>query len=627
MGDDVQNLAYPNALRAMRPGLWVVGGVSALISVLMLTGSIYMLQIYDRVLNSGSVPTLAVLFGLVVMLYAFMAVYDGLRMRLLSRMALGLDAALAGAAFRADLSSPRHQCTSDLEYLRTVLSGPAMLALFDLPFTAIFVAVLFAIHPLLGVLTLAGMALAGVLAFFNRMALAAPMAEAEEIETRQRALATSARMAAPGLGALGMRGAVVARWLTAQQARLGHAQRGQEPSEMLAATSRAFKMLLQAILLTAAALLVLQGTITAGAIIAASILSGRAIMPVDQLIAQWRALMGARAAHARLKVAPLDTLPARLDLPPITGALSLEGVTRLAAAAPGEEPRPVLREISFSLEAGAGLGIIGASASGKSTLARLIVGALSADAGLIRLDGATHAQWSSDRLGRQIGYLPQRIDLLPGTVRDNISRFDPDATDEAVLEAARAAGVHAMILRLPQGYDTELGGPDMPLSGGQVQRIGLARALYGDPKLLVLDEPNAHLDRAGEAALTSALLARRSTGASVIVLAHRVGALAAVDRLIVLEEGAIIHDGLRDDVMAKLGMATRPGQVGQAGAGGRAWNIAVRPLRPKPAPGARAALAEDAAPGGEDDIERLEPEPQSPVPVQLSPLTAQPARR
>lgn len=549
---------YRGALRRLNRGLWIVTGVSAIISVLMLTGAIYMLQIYDRVLNSGSIPTLLVLFGLVVVLYCFLAAYDGLRMRLLSRMALGLDADLAEAAFHADLRlserGERTQFSADLEILRSTLAGPAMLALFDLPFTLIFVTVLFAIHPILGFLTVLGMLLAGVLAFLNRMVLAGPVSEAEQIEGRQRMLEEAMRATAPSLGALGMREALCKHWLNAQRERLAVAQRGQEPSATLAAISRAFRMLLQAILLSAAAFLVLQGTITAGAIIAASILSGRAIAPVDQLIGQWRCLMGAHGAHERLKQALPVQPPTRLNLPPITGALSLDKVTFSASAAKAKDAPPILKDISFNLQPGAGLGVIGASASGKSTLAQLIVGALEPASGHIRIDGATLSQWGDDRLGRQIGYLPQRMDLLPGTVRDNICRFDQHATDAAVLEAAKTANVHDMILRLPEGYDTLLGGAHMPLSGGQVQRIGLARALYGHPMLLVLDEPNAHLDRAGEMALTAALKARRAAGATVIVLAHRIGALAALDRLILLEDGKIREDGPRDEMIGKLGL-------------------------------------------------------------------------
>lgn len=563
MSESIVNDRFAQAMQALRPGLWVVASISAVLSLLMLTGSIYMLQVYDRVLGSGSVPTLIALFGMVVVLHGFLALYDGLRMRLLSRMAMQLDARLGQTVFEVDLAGDRQgtarpRLGQDLEHLRALIGGPAMLALFDLPFTLVFVAVLFVIHPLLGMLTLAGMALAGVLATLNWLVLKTPLQQSQLEETRQRQFVEGVRQATASIAALGMQGAVAARWRRQQNARLSHQQKGQDPSEMLSAASRALRMLLQAGLLTAAAWLVLAGQISAGAIIAASILSGRALVPVDQLIGQWRQIVQGRAAKARLAAADLGEAQTKTALPPITGALDVAGITRMAPAAPGEAPQKLLDDVSFTLAAGDGLGIIGTSASGKSTLARLIVGALRPDGGRIRFDGATAEQWDSDRLGRQIGYLPQRVDLLPGSVRDNIARFDPDATDEAVIAAARAAGVHDMILRLPEGYSTQLGSRDWPLSGGQIQRIGLARALYGDPKLLVLDEPNAHLDMAGEAALVHSLKERRAAGTTVIVLAHRAGALAAVDRLVVLQDGRITQDGPRDTVLEALGARALP---------------------------------------------------------------------
>jgi len=549
------------ALAALRPGLLAAAGISAVLSLLMLTGSIYMLQVYDRVLSSGSVPTLLVLFGLVVVLHGFMAFYDGLRMRLMSRLALALDARLSARAFRADLAAGSTAgAVRDLEALRQALSGPAMLALFDLPFTLLFLAVLFAIHPVLGWLTVGGMGLAAILALINRAVTAAPMGSALVIEGQERGFAERARRAAPALGALGMGGHVTARWQALHAGALAAGQRGGEPSETLAAASRSLRMLLQSALLTAGAWLVLQGAISAGAIIASSILAGRALAPVDALIGQWRGLARAGAARARLAVAlAAPDRAARIDLPAPTGQIVVRGLTRLAPARPqdnqAERPK-LLDDVTFALAPGEGLGIIGASASGKSTLARLLVGAISPDAGEIRFDGATQDQWDADQLGRHIGYLPQQVELLPGSVRDNIARFDPAATDAEVIAAAEAAGVHTMILGLPDGYATDLGRAEMPLSGGQIQRIALARALFGNPRILVLDEPNAHLDIAGEAALTRALRALRASGASVIVMAHRAGALAAVDRLMVLQGGRVVQDGPRDTVLSVLGTNT-----------------------------------------------------------------------
>lgn len=556
---------YRIALRALRRGLVTVGLLSAAISLLMLTGSIYMLQVYDRVLNSGSVPTLIVLFGIVILLYGFLAFYDGLRMRLLSRLGLQLDSRLAATAFHADLASFRQNDAAwtgslrqQLEVVRNFLGGPAILALFDLPFTVLFLAVLFLIHPVLGWMTVLGMVLAGVIALINRAVLKGPMEAAREAEEAQSRFAESARLSAPVLSALGMNGAVTAHWQDLHRSMLGRAQAGTEPSEVLTALSRALRMLLQSALLTAGAWLVIEGAMSGGAIIAASILSGRALMPVDQLIGHWRQIAALRIAHDRLSQHLTDAAPQTVELPPISGAIEIEQLTALAPARPGSmlERARILDNIAFTLEAGGGLGIVGASASGKSTLARLIVGAAQPDAGEVRFDGATARQWHPDHLGRQIGYLPQRIDLLPGTLRDNIARFDPAATDEEVIHAAKAALVHEMILRLPDGYATKIGA-EVPLSGGQIQRIGLARALYGQPRLLVLDEPNAHLDQAGEAALTRCLKDLRKDGVTVIVLAHRAGALAAIDRLMVMEEGRIVQDGPRDEILTLLGRAPR----------------------------------------------------------------------
>ncbi len=600
-----QSVADPlgDALAALRPGLWAAFGLSAAIGLLMLTGSIYMLQVYDRVLGSGSGATLIALFAIVVVLYGFLALYDGLRMRLLSRLALRLERSLAAAAFQSGLARDGDgQAVHDIAILRAALAGPAMLALFDLPFTLLFLAVLFIIHPLLGWLTLGGMGLAAGLAALNHRALARPLAEATLAEAAARRFAERSRRAAAAVTALGMAGAVTARWFALLTRAQGAQQKGAEPSETLAAASRSLRMLLQSALLTAGAWLAILGAISAGAIVAASILSGRALGPVDQLIGQWRSVGHARAALARLRSPSqggLRPAPApALDLPAPQGALEVRGLVKLAPdRGDGAQRARLLDAVGFSLAPGAGLGVVGPSACGKSTLARLIVGAAHADAGEIRLDGATRDQWHPDALGRHVGYLPQQVELLPGTLRDNIARFDAAASDAAVIAAARAAGVHEMILRLPDGYGTEVGGGETPLSGGQMQRIGLARALYGEPMLIVLDEPNAHLDQAGEAALTEALHDRRAAGATVIVMAHRIGALAAVDRLIVLEDGRITEDGPRDEVLRARLAAAPPLRVaaltvtrGPAALPAPAAAATTAPAAPAPAqPPARAA--------------------------------------
>lgn len=586
---------YVTALRELRSGMAKTAGISAIISVLMLTGSIYMLQIYDRVLASGSIPTLLALFAIVVGLYGFLTFYDGLRMRFLSRLSLQLDARLAQRCFAADLetrrsSRPVSHFITDLELVRNVMSGPAVLALFDLPFTLLFLGVLFLIHPVLGSISILGMALAAGLAWLNRITLAHSLTSSHEAMVLQQGFLRGAQRSAAAIFALGMSAPVAHRWLGFHHTRLHNQQQGFEPSESLSALSRSLRMLLQSGLLTAAAWLVIEGSITAGAIVASSILSGRALAPVDQLIGQWRNLAQARAAHDRLVLLPDESSPHGVNLPPLSGNIEVRALTYRA------QPEllnsdPVLDDISFQIQGGEGLGIIGPSACGKSTLARLIVGALSLQSGEIRFDGATADQWDPDLLGRQIGYLPQNVILLPGSIRDNIARFDPAADDDAVIKAATDAGVHEMILHLPHGYGTEIGEGDPPLSGGQVQRIGLARALFGDPGILVLDEPNAHLDVEGETALIRSLRARRKAGCTVIVLAHRKGAFAAVDRLMLLQAGKIQQDGPRDQVLARLasrrGPRTTPRAVGIAGgvtikAKGHRPLVIKQPTQPSP---------------------------------------------
>lgn len=577
---------YYIALRGLRRGLVTVAGVSGLISVLMLTGSIYMMQVYDRVLNSGSIPTLLALFAIVAMLYGFLAFYDATRMRFLSRLSLQLDDHLAGLLFRHDIicaqtAQAKRQASSDLEMLRNVLSGPATLAAFDLPFTLLFLAVLFLIHPVLGGLTLLGMGIACLLALANRAALKNPTKQAQQFELSKRRFADGVYQSGATLSALGMQGFVTHHWLQLHKSMLAHHQLGTDPSELLSAISRSLRMLLQAGLLTAAAWLVIRGQISAGAIVASSILSGRALMPVDQLIGQWRLLAAARMSHDRLMAIDIGKKRMNVGLPALSGKIVLSNISKLGQAGMlGQERLKLLNGVSFSLSPGDGLGIVGASGSGKSTLARLIVGAVTPDEGDIRFDGATAAQWETDALGRQIGYLQQRVDLLPGSIRDNIARFDPHASDAAVIKAAREAGVHDMILRLPLGYATAIGLEETPLSGGQIQRIGLARALYGAPKLLVLDEPNAHLDLAGEADLTRCLLSRRASGVTVIVLAHRAAALAAIDRMIVLQDGEVTKDGARDAILAALAPFER--SVGHAAT--KPVEVTITPLSARTSP-------------------------------------------
>jgi len=554
---------YLGALRGLR-GTWLLVALfSAAINLLMLTGPVYMLQIYDRVLSSGSVATLLGLFGIVILLYAFLGLYEFLRARLLSRAALRLDARIGDEAYRFALQAgftggssridPRAQPVRDLELVRGFMSSSAITGLFDLPWMPLFLGLVFLIHPWLGLLTLAGAGIVAAAALLNQFMAQKSIYQAMSMEGAERNLVDQTRNDAETLHALGMRERLVTRWRQMHDAALATAQVGSDRSEGFAAFSKSFRLLLQSALLTMGAFLALRQEITPGMIIATSIIAGRALAPVDQVIGQWRAIGRAREAHQRLREI-FGQRPAekpRVDLPAPAGDLRVSFLTKLAPAGPeGQADRPrILDRVSFALSAGDGLGVVGNSAAGKSTLARLLVGAWTPDAGEVRLDGATLDQWTPEALGRHIGYLPQSLHMLSGSVGENIARFDPEAKDADIIEAARIAGVHEMILGLPDGYATHMDRMTHPLSGGQLQRLGLARAVYGAPRLIVLDEPNSNLDANGDDALAEAISTMRAKGCVVVVMAHRPSALASVNKVMLLHQGRLAKFGDKDEVL------------------------------------------------------------------------------
>ena len=554
---------YRRALGRLLPAFVAAGLFSAGINVLMLTGSIYMLQVYDRVLASGSVPTLAGLFVMVVVAYGFLAVYDMLRGRVLARAATRLDLSLGGPVFGDWIGAPgaRGGALRNLETVRGFLSGPGVNGLFDLPWMPLYLGVLFLVHPWLGWLTLAGAGVVAGVALLTRALTRRAVPRAMALEGAARDFAGRAGTEAEAIRAMGMTGRVTQVWQRLHWTALAAQQRGNDPAQATAAFSRAFRMLLQSAILTMGAFLVLQGSISAGMIIASSILAGRALAPVDAVIGQWTGIARAAEAHRALRAHFADRPAAAtpVELPAPSGRVEVTRLTRLAPGRPNQaeaDRRRLLDQVSFALSPGDGLGVIGSSASGKSTLARLLAGAADPDSGEIRLDGATRDQWAPEVLGRSIGYLPQQVGMLPGTIRDNIARFDPEAPASAVISAARMCGVHEMILALPDGYDTRLGGDDVALSGGQMQRLGLARAVFGMPKLVILDEPNANLDAEGDIALTEAMQALRAAGSTVVVMAHRPSAIAAVNKVLVLHQGQAVRFGPRDEVLTS---ATAPG--------------------------------------------------------------------
>lgn len=553
----------------MRSGILKVLGFSAVINVLMLTGSIYMIQVYDRVLSSGSVQTLMSLFAIVVILFALLGLYDFLRARMLTRAAVQFDQALAVPVYQAWVRSGVPGATvqtadakpmRDLETLRGFIASNTMQGIFDLPFVPLFIIVLFIIHTWIGLLTIVGAVIVLMLAWLNKLVTSGYLRQAAGLENQASAFAQDTRSEAEVVIAMGMMPALTCNWVARHKTALSASQRYSDPSQRLAAFSKSFRMFLQSAILTMGAFLVLQGQMSAGMIIAASILSGRALAPMDQAISQFRGISQAVAAHRSLSTffANLPVAGHRADRPVPKGTLEIRGLTKRAppsqaAPSPAERKR-LLHQINFSLEPGDGLAVIGHSACGKSTLARLLVGAWTPDMGDVRLGGVTYDQWDPAVLGQSIGYMPQSLTLLPGTIRDNIARFNPEATDTAVIKAAKMAGVHGMILRLADGYQTPVGGlPDAAvLSGGQVQRIGLARAVFCRPALVVLDEPNANLDEAGDRALNQAIYCLRRAGAMVVVMAHRPNVLTAVNKMLVLEDGHMAQFGRKADVLAAL---------------------------------------------------------------------------
>ncbi len=550
---------YRTALGHLRRSFVAVALFSAAINVLMLTGPLYMLQVYDRVLSSGSLATLQGLFAIVVLLYGFQGLYEFLRSRLLSRASYRLDAMVSKPAFQLWVgTNTQGQPLRDLDVVRGFLAGPAILGLFDAPWIPLYLGVVFVIHPWLGWLTVAGAGVVAIAALANQAMTQQSIARAMSMDGGERFFVEQSRRHAETITSLGMLDKITERWRQVHVAALAQGQVGSDRSEGVSAFSKTFRMFLQSALLTLGAYLALRQEISAGMIVASTILAGRALAPVDQIIGQWRGIGRAIEAHRRLKQTfdDIEVEKSRIQLPAPTGAMKATRLTKFApGTAPSADRAKILSGVSFALEPGDGLGVIGNSASGKSTLARLIVGAWSPDIGELRLDGATPDQWTKDDLGRYIGYLPQSLEMLPGTVKENIARFDPQAQDDQVIEAARIAGVHDMILQLPEGYATSLGGTAQPLSGGQIQRLGLARAIFGAPRIIVLDEPNSNLDISGDEALANAITTMRAKGSVVIVMAHRPSAIAAVNKVMILHSGTMVQFGNKDEVMQAV---TRP---------------------------------------------------------------------
>lgn len=547
-----------STFRSLRYAFVSVGVISMLINVLMLTGPVFMLQIYDRVLASGSVPTLVVIGALALLLYLFMGFFEAIRSRMLTRIGQSADAQLTTLAYAASTdqglnagkSGISQRPVQDLDCIRQFLSGPGPAALFDIPWMPFYLAIVFLFHSLLGWVALAGALAIGMLAVLNELSSRQPaQAAAATYGQRQRSVETSRRNC-EAVKAMGMMDALSVHWTRENSEFLDTQRRASDRSGFFAAATKTVRFVLQSAILAVGAWLAIQQEISAGVMIAASIMTSRALAPVELAVGNWKGFVAARTSLSRLSAAigTATGQPGRVALPLPEKTLHLEDV----CCAPGGALKPILQGISFELQAGDGLGIIGPSGSGKSTLARSIVGVTAPVRGTVRLDNAELTQWAPERRGRIIGYLPQDVQLFDGSIAQNIARFDPDAPSEAVVEAAALADVHRMIVGMPDGYETVIGAAGLTLSAGQSQRIALARALYGNPFLVVLDEPNSNLDADGERALTDAMKAMRKRGSVVIVIAHRPSAISAVDTILCLRDGRVASFGPKGEIMKKI---------------------------------------------------------------------------
>ncbi|ARO32705.1 protease secretion system ABC transporter ATP-binding protein PrtD (plasmid) [Rhizobium sp. NXC14] len=553
-----------SALSGCRTAFIGIGIASTLVNILYLTGSFFMLEVYDRVLPSRSIPSLIALCLLALLLYGFQGVFDLIRGRMLVRIAGALDESLSGRIYRALVKAPLKlkmegdglQGIRDLDQVRSFLSGIGPAAFFDLPWLPFYVVICFLFHPVIGMVAVAGGMILTLLTYLTNRGTQVPAKKAAEAGGYRNAFAQASQRNAEVVQAMGMSGRMTERWERRNAEYRDENRRTSDIGNGYGAMSKVFRMALQSGVLAAGAVLVIEGQASPGIIIAGSILTARALAPVELAIGNWRGLVSARQSWQRLKdlLKALPETETSLALPSPQERLSVEAL----GSGPPAAQRLAVIDVTFTIRAGSALGVIGPSASGKSSLARAIIGIWPAYRGSVRLDGAALDQWDSVALGKHIGYLPQDVELFAGTVAENISRFDPDATSEGIVAAAKAARVHDLILRLPNGYDTEIGEGGMALSAGQRQRVALARALYGDPFLVVLDEPNSNLDAEGEQALSEAIMNVRTRGGIVVVVAHRPSALASVDFVLTMHEARMQAFGPKEEVLCLLRQQQRP---------------------------------------------------------------------
>ncbi|EBA10704.1 type I secretion system permease/ATPase [Roseobacter sp. CCS2] len=537
---------------------WVVGVFSFFVNLLMLTGPLYMLNVYDRVLSSRSFETLLALSVLVAFLYAMMGILDFTRGRIMGRVGARFQASLDRRVFGAVLKAttlhraPHEAATGlrDLEAVQRLITSPALMALFDLPWVPLFFLGIFIFHPLMGILAVVGAVILLIVALLNQVTTRKPLQRANAASFASERLGAHIRDESEMVHSLGMRGAAFDRWQLARGTSLDTTIDAADASGTFTALTKAFRLFLQSAMLGLGAYLVLINELSPGAMIAGSILLGRALAPIELLVGQWAVFQRGREGWRNLSVL-LGQIPAdtpRTALPRPAARIMAEQVT----VVPPGEAQAALRMISFSAAPGQAIGVIGTSGAGKSTLARVLTGVWQPAGGKIRLDGAALDQYDPDVLGQHVGYLPQRVQLFDGTIKENIARMSMAPDDAKVIAAAKTADAHEMILRLPDGYDTQVSATTGRLSGGQIQRIGLARALYGDPVIVVLDEPNSNLDNDGSMALNKAIKTLKADGRIVFIMAHRPSAIQECDMLLVIENGARRAFGPKDEVMAEM---------------------------------------------------------------------------
>lgn len=555
--DSPGQLELAEARAQSRSLYWFVAIFSACVNMLMLTGPLFMLQVYDRVLGSRSEATLVALAGLVAFLYLMMGILDFVRGRVLARIGARFQARLDKRVFAAAIeraATGERQATAagvrDLEAIQRFLASPVLSSFFDLPFTPVFLLGIFIFHPWLGILAITGGTILVITTFVNQTHTRDPVLRSSIANAEADRLSERLKTEADMVQALGMRGAAYARWSRLRDRAIGLSLRASDAQGGYSAGTKTFRLFLQSAMLGLGAFLVLREEMTAGGMIAASILMGRALAPIELAVGQWSMVQGAVRSWANLAelLTQVPERPRKMDLPRPAARLNLASVTVLP---PGEH-HAALRMVTFHLDPGEAIGVIGPSGSGKSSLARAITGAWPPAGGSIRLDGATLDQYDPDVLGRHIGYLPQKVQLFDGTIAENIARLEPGARDEDIIKAAMQADAHEMILKQPNGYDTYLTMMGGHLSGGQIQRVGLARALYGEPVILVLDEPNSNLDNEGSKALNDAIRRMKAEKKGVLIMAHRPAAIQECNKLLVLDGGVVRAFGPRDEILAKM---------------------------------------------------------------------------